>query len=171
MPSATPCVIRPAPPRRQRSPSPSTAPTTRRCSRPRPANQNAIVGSAFSLVLPANTFTDVDSGDTLTYTATNAADGAALPAWLSFNAATRTFSGTPAAGDVGTLGVRVTADRSRQPRRQRDLQHRRVDDAEHDADGGCRHGRRHREGRRGQRLGRRGRQRQRAYQRHRSGCR
>ncbi|WP_018327538.1 N,N-dimethylformamidase beta subunit family domain-containing protein [Rhizobium giardinii] len=73
------------------------------------ANQNATVGSAFSLVLPANTFTDVDSGDTLTYTATNAANGAPLPAWLSFNAATRTFSGTPAAGDVGTLSVRVTA--------------------------------------------------------------
>ena len=43
-----------------------------------------------------------------TYTAT-AADGSSLPAWLSFNAATRTFSGTPAAADVGTLGVKVTA--------------------------------------------------------------
>ncbi len=73
------------------------------------ANQNATVGSAFSLVLPAGTFTDVDSGDTLTYTATNAANGSPLPAWLSFNAATRTLSGTPAAGDAGTLGVRVTA--------------------------------------------------------------
>src|SRR6185437_12774239 len=52
------------------------------------ASQNAVVGSAFSLVLPAGTFTDVDSGDTLTYTAT-AAGGAALPQWLSFNAATR----------------------------------------------------------------------------------
>ena len=29
------------------------------------ANQNTIVGSTFSLALPANTFTDVDSGDTL----------------------------------------------------------------------------------------------------------
>ena len=71
-------------------------------------SQNATVGSAFSLVLPAGTFTDVDAGDTLTYTAT-AADGSALPAWLSFNAATRTFSGTPAAADVGTLGVKVSA--------------------------------------------------------------
>nr|WP_262927107.1 DUF4082 domain-containing protein [Rhizobium herbae] len=70
------------------------------------ANQNATVGSAFSLVLPANTFTDVDSGETLTYAAT-AADGSALPAWLSFNAATRTFSGTPTT--AGTYGVRVTA--------------------------------------------------------------
>ena len=71
-------------------------------------SQNAIVGSAFSLVLPAGTFTDVDAGDTLTYTAT-AADGSALPAWLSFNAATRTFSGTPTAANVGTLGVKVSA--------------------------------------------------------------
>ena len=71
-------------------------------------SQNAIVGSAFSLALPAGTFTDVDAGDTLTYTAT-AADGSALPAWLTFNAATRTFSGTPTAANVGTLGVKVSA--------------------------------------------------------------
>jgi VCBS repeat-containing protein len=72
------------------------------------ANQNATVGSAFSLVLPAGTFTDVDSGDTLSYTAT-AADGTALPAWLAFNATTRTFSGTPAAANVGTISVKATA--------------------------------------------------------------
>ena len=71
-------------------------------------NQSATVGSLFSLPLPANTFTDVDSGDTLTYTAT-AADGSALPAWLAFTPATRTFSGTPATADLGTLGVKVTA--------------------------------------------------------------
>ena len=71
-------------------------------------SQNAIVGSAFSLVLPAGTFTDVDAGDTLSYTAT-AADGSPLPAWLTFNATTRTFSGTPTAADVGTLGVKVSA--------------------------------------------------------------
>ena len=71
-------------------------------------SQNATVGSAFSLVLPAGTFTDVDAGDSLAYTAT-AADGSSLPAWLSFNAATRTFSGTPTTGDVGTLNVKVSA--------------------------------------------------------------
>ncbi|MGO6958992.1 VCBS domain-containing protein, partial [Rhizobium ruizarguesonis] len=43
------------------------------------AAQNATVGSAFSFVLPTTTFTDVDSGETLTYSAT-AADGTALPA-------------------------------------------------------------------------------------------
>jgi VCBS repeat-containing protein len=72
------------------------------------ANQNATVGSAYSLVLPAGTFTDVDAGDTLTYSAT-AADGSALPAWLAFNAATRTFSGTPAAANVGTLSIKTSA--------------------------------------------------------------
>ncbi|NEI10342.1 adhesin, partial [Rhizobium leguminosarum] len=70
------------------------------------AAQNATVGSAFSFVLPTTTFTDVDSGETLAYTAT-AADGTALPAWLSFNASTRTFSGTPTTS--GTYGVKVTA--------------------------------------------------------------
>ncbi|MET4290655.1 VCBS repeat-containing protein [Bradyrhizobium sp. LB8.2] len=71
-------------------------------------NQTATAGSAFSLTLPAGTFTDVDSADSLAYTAT-AADGSPLPAWLSFNAATRTFSGTPASGDIGTLSVKATA--------------------------------------------------------------
>ncbi len=70
------------------------------------ANQNATAGTAFSLALPATTFTDVDSGDSLTYTAT-AADGSALPGWLSFNATTRTFSGTPTA--AGTSAIKVTA--------------------------------------------------------------
>ena len=37
----------------------------------------------------------------------NRTDGSALPAWLTFNASTRTFSGTPSS--TGTLGVRVTA--------------------------------------------------------------
>ncbi|WP_425327244.1 DUF4082 domain-containing protein [Rhizobium grahamii] len=70
------------------------------------ATQNATVGTAFSLGLPAGTFTDVDTGDTLAYTATSA-DGTALPTWLSFNATTRTFSGTPTA--AGTSGIKVTA--------------------------------------------------------------
>ncbi len=64
--------------------------------------------SAFSFIVPANTFDDADTGDTLTYTAT-LADGSVLPAWLGFNAATREFSGSPTNDDVGTLNVRVTA--------------------------------------------------------------
>ena len=68
------------------------------------ADQNATEDSAFSFVVPANTFADVDVGDTLIYSASGA------PAWLTFNAATRTFSGTPANADVGSVTITVTAD-------------------------------------------------------------
>ena len=47
-------------------------------------------------------------GDVLTYAAT-LANGAPLPSWLLFDPATRTFSGTPLNGDVGTLSVKVSA--------------------------------------------------------------
>ena len=71
-------------------------------------NQTATAGTAFSYAFLANTFADTDPGDTLTYTATQS-DDTALPSWLSFAAATRTFSGTPMAADVGTVSVKVTA--------------------------------------------------------------
>ena len=70
-------------------------------------DQTATSGTAFSYQVPAATFADAD-GDTLTYTAT-LADDTALPAWLSFTPATRTFSGTPTAADVETVSVKVTA--------------------------------------------------------------
>ena len=70
-------------------------------------DQPATVGTAFSYAFPANTFSDADTADTLTYTATKA-DDTALPAWLSFDAATRTFSGTPQAADVATVSIKVT---------------------------------------------------------------
>jgi len=72
------------------------------------ADQAASQDAAFSFTIPANAFTDIDNGDTLTYGAT-LADGSALPSWLTFDAATQTFSGTPANGDVGSLSVLVTA--------------------------------------------------------------
>ena len=71
-------------------------------------DQTAMAGTAFNYEFPANTFADTDAGDTLTYTATKS-DDTALPLWLSFAAATRTFSGTPQAADVETLSVKVTA--------------------------------------------------------------
>ena len=58
--------------------------------------------------LPEGTFEDANAGDPLTYSAA-LADGSTLPGWLQFDAATRTFSGTPLNGDVGTLSVTVTA--------------------------------------------------------------
>jgi predicted outer membrane repeat protein len=70
-------------------------------------DQNAAVGVPFTFTFAANTFADPNS-DPLTYTAT-LAGGGALPAWLTFNPATRTFSGTPAGGDVGVVAVRVAA--------------------------------------------------------------
>ena len=44
----------------------------------------------------------------LTYAAT-LADGSTLPSWLSFDASSRTFSGTPSNGDVGAIDIKVTA--------------------------------------------------------------
>ena len=70
-------------------------------------NQSATEDAAFSFTIPNSTFTDVD-GDSLTYTA-SLENGEALPSWLSFNATTKTFSGTPVNEDVGTISVCVTA--------------------------------------------------------------
>ena len=72
------------------------------------ADHSVDQGLALSLTLPGGTFRDVDMGDTLSYSAT-LTSGAALPSWLSFNAATQTFTGTPANADVGLLAIRVTA--------------------------------------------------------------
>ena len=58
--------------------------------------------------LPPILFPIVD-GNPLSYSA-HLAGGGALPAWLSFDSATRTFSGTPANGDVGTLSIDVIAN-------------------------------------------------------------
>jgi Ca2+-binding RTX toxin-like protein len=72
------------------------------------ANQTALEDTAFTFAVPGSTFTDVDLGDVLIYNATLAA-GSALPAWLSFNPNSGTFSGTPVNANVGSLEVNVTA--------------------------------------------------------------
>ena len=75
-------------------------------------DQNATQNAAFSFQIPAGTFTDPDAGDMLTLSASALdANGnpVALPAWLKFDAATGSFSGTPANGDVGNVSVQVTA--------------------------------------------------------------
>jgi VCBS repeat-containing protein len=72
------------------------------------AAQTATQGAAFTLVLPAGTFSDVDASDGLSWSA-SLANGNPLPSWLVFNAATRTFSGTPGSNDVGAFTLRVTA--------------------------------------------------------------
>ena len=70
-------------------------------------NQYVIVPNAFNYTVPANTFAD-PVGAPLSYSAT-LADGSLLPAWLSFDPSSSTFSGTPALTDVATLQIIVTA--------------------------------------------------------------
>ena len=71
-------------------------------------DQVANEGSAFLFTIPEGTFLDPDMGDTLGYAAT-LADGSALPAWLTFDAATRTFSGTPPTDAASAIEIRITA--------------------------------------------------------------
>jgi ELWxxDGT repeat protein len=72
-------------------------------------DQSAQQNLEFTFQVPVETFSDVDVGDVLTYSATLDNDDP-LPAWLSFNPGTRTFSGIPGEGDVGVvLNVKVTA--------------------------------------------------------------
>ena len=49
----------------------------------------------FEFTFDQNAFGDVDAGDELSFTA-SMSDESNLPTWLTFNAASRTFSGTPA---------------------------------------------------------------------------
>jgi hypothetical protein len=71
------------------------------------ADQLAPLSTTFNLPLPTNTFADLD-GDTLTYTAT-LENGNSIPNWLTFNAATQTFNGTPTTANAGVLNIKVTA--------------------------------------------------------------
>jgi hypothetical protein len=48
------------------------------------------------MIAPDNTMTDPD-GDAITYSASN------LPSWLSFDSATRKYSGTPGKLDLGII--------------------------------------------------------------------
>ena len=78
------------------------------------ADQTIEGDTTFSLDVTGN-FTDEDLGDSLTYSAelTNESgetvgDGS-LPDWLTFDANTGQFSGSPENGDAGTFCVKVTA--------------------------------------------------------------
>lgn len=76
------------------------------------ADQTVTDGKAFSYVIPSGAFTDAD-GDALTYTAI-LEDGSALPGWLTFNATTRTLSGT--SPDNSTpLNIKISAKDATNP--------------------------------------------------------
>ncbi len=67
--------------------------------------------AAYSYDASAN-FTDVDTGDTLTYSAVidnGDSTTSDLPSWLSINSTTGVLSGTPNNGDVGSLNIKVSA--------------------------------------------------------------
>ncbi len=72
---------------------------------PEPA-QNVAAGSIFSFALPAGSFAD-PQGEHLAVKA-SLPNGAALPGWLTFSAATGTFSGT-APKTPSTLEIKMTA--------------------------------------------------------------
>ncbi|MBI1424371.1 MAG: hypothetical protein GC149_12960 [Gammaproteobacteria bacterium] len=72
------------------------------------SDASTLEDQPFHFQVPADTFTDIDQGDHLTYAAT-LADGSSLPGWLTFDAVTRTFSGRPSNWDVAVLNVAVIA--------------------------------------------------------------
>ena len=71
------------------------------------ADQSIQEEGTVNFTVPANAFGDVDSAS-LSYTAT-LDNGDALPSWLTFNAATRAFSGTAPLDYNGAIDVKVTA--------------------------------------------------------------
>ena len=76
------------------TPPPNTAPTVANAI----PNQSGTVGTAFSYVIPANTFTDAETPNQLTLAVSG------LPAGLSFTAPA-TISGTPSTSGVSTVSV------------------------------------------------------------------
>jgi len=76
-------------------------------------DQYAMSGEGFAYTFPANAFYDPD-GNPLTYTASKS-DGTALPGWLYFDAASRTFYGTPS-GPVGKTEKRCQRHFLKPPR-------------------------------------------------------
>jgi len=69
-------------------------------------SQSGFVGNLFSFTIPDDTFFDEDGNPTFTYSAT-LTDGNPLPSWLSFDAVTKTFSGTPT--EAGELKILIKA--------------------------------------------------------------
>ena len=76
--------------------------------------QTAVEGQSFSYQAPS--FTDPE-GDSVTYNAT-LDGGGNLPAWLSFDTESHTFSGTPGDDDTPTnLTIRITATDDGEPQK------------------------------------------------------
>jgi VCBS repeat-containing protein len=65
-------------------------------------------GKPFNFTIPTDTFSDVDAGDKLTYSAT-LSNGKPLPEWLKLNPLTGEFSGTPTGTAAGKYDIKVIA--------------------------------------------------------------
>ncbi|GFE67498.1 putative Ig domain-containing protein [Chroococcus sp. FPU101] len=72
------------------------------------SDQGTVIDRSFSYELPDNTFTDIDPGEILNYSA-SLVDGSPLPSWLTFEPISETFSGTPSVADYGALEINVVA--------------------------------------------------------------
>jgi hypothetical protein len=77
-------------------------------------DQWAATGREFAFPVGASVFQHVAPGAVLGFAARRS-NGLPLPAWLSFDATSRTFRGRPGMADVGTLVVTVTASDANQP--------------------------------------------------------
>jgi len=77
-------------------------------------DRTAVMGKAFSYQVPGDIFTDIDAGDSLTYTATiydvpvGGNNSTPLPDWLDFDPDTLQFSGTPPL-EYGAIPIALTA--------------------------------------------------------------
>jgi len=78
------------------------------------SDQTTDKDALYIYTFPIDTFNNGDITDPLTYFATQS-DDSELPAWLTFDATTRTFSGTPLNDDTGTIQIKVTATSTHQP--------------------------------------------------------
>lgn len=72
-----------------------------------PEDQITYDGSYWFYQLRGNTFTDIDLGDQLTYSATLA--GESLPEWINFYAENKSFTANPKAENLGSHTIEVTA--------------------------------------------------------------
>lgn len=70
-----------------------------------PRAHKVLAGSTYRYVLPVQIFPELDAGTTYEV---KLANGLPLPAWLAYDAATRTLSGTPQAGQLGSWAIKVT---------------------------------------------------------------
>ena len=72
------------------------------------SSNKIYAGNIWSFTFDSGQFSDIDTGDVLAYTATKA-DGSALPSWLSFDSATRTFTANGTQATTDSVQVKLIA--------------------------------------------------------------